>query len=202
MKRAVIVAVTVLCTSHSAQAQTTVADSGSRIRIAVAEDREKATGTLVSISADTLVYLPEFRTARTAVAMSKVQSLEVGSGIHGSGTAVVVGAGLGGLAGVGITALLVAGSQNGGDGPPASLALVPIGAILFVGGMAAGALIGSHHTTEIWSPICPASGDLGVLVGLRAHGGLTIGLTMPFDASDVFASSSDSMTVVAEAPAP
>jgi hypothetical protein len=179
--RRYLLALTVLVAPLGAvRAQSAVADSGARIRVTTVDDPRAKNGSLVSLTPDTLVFHPGYLTTLIRTPLDSIRAIEKSRGFRRSSHSILVGAGIGGLVGLGAAAALLA-LPSGGDGPSPVLAAVAYAPLITAAGMVAGGLIGSEHRKEEWSQLYPDVSQASIIVGPAGHGDMAFGMSIPYD---------------------
>jgi hypothetical protein len=145
----------------------------------VADPRAR-NGTLVSLTPDTLVFHPGYLTTLIRTPLDSIRAIEKSRGFRRSTHSILVGAGIGGLVGLGAAIALVA-LPSGGDGPPSVVAAVAYAPLFTAAGMMAGGLIGSEHRKEEWTQLYPDVNQASILVGPAGHGNMAFGMSIPYD---------------------
>jgi len=180
MRRYLLALTVLVAPLGAARAQSAAADSGARIRITTVADPRAKNGTLVSLTPDTLVFRLGYLTTLSRTPLDSIRTIEKSRGLRRSAHSILVGAGIGGLVGLGAAVALLA-LPSSGDGPSPVLAAVAYAPLFTAAGMATGGLIGSEHRKEEWSQLYPDVSEASILVGPAGHGSMAFGMSIPYD---------------------
>jgi len=156
---------------------------GSHVRIVHVSKGNRAEGSFVTMTADSLTYRPGLATSMVTISMDSVAAVDVSDGFHTRPGHILRGAAIGTGVGIGVAVLYTAadcmGHPHGSGGYPCETDLwlgVPLGAVGFL----AGAIFGHEHKSENWQRIYERSKTTSLLIGPRPRGGFAIGFSMPF----------------------
>jgi hypothetical protein len=159
-----------------------VAPPGSHVRVLPLPGGTRLEGSLVIMTDDSISVRPGISDEMITVPMNSVRTVDVSDGLH-SRADVIVRDGAIGLA-VGVGGMLLSrkpacGSTNNDCSLSFELLAFPVGAA----GLLAGILIGRSQKSEHWSRVYERSQNTSLLVGPSSHGGVAIGLSIPFGGS-------------------
>jgi len=175
-------------TSSSADAQDI--PLGSHVRVFPLAGTEPSEGTLAAISPDSLsVRLGMSASVLKSIPMDSVRAIDVGKGVRASHGAVLKGAGIGLVLGVGVavlaTSLKCASDRTSGEGP----AMCDVGYVLFgipagIVGAFTGAHVARSHKREQWERLFDRDRVTSLLLGPTQHHGVAIGMSIPLGGGD------------------
>jgi hypothetical protein len=170
-----VVAISLSCRRASAQDSALVA--GSHIRIESADEKHVQVGTFRELTADSLTFSPGLDTARETIPLARVGKIEVSRSRSGVGS-VLKGGAIG--AGVGLGAILAISGVCQLTHGDCALGLVIASPFVVGGGFLVGALIGAESHSQGWTRVYPSERRASLLIGPMPHGGLAIGISVPF----------------------
>jgi hypothetical protein len=161
----------------SAAAQDSALVNGSRIRIESTNERQVLEGTFRSLTPDSLIFSPGLDTSTQTLPLSSVGKIEV-SRYHTRVRSVLASAAIGSAVGLGATLAVAGGCQV--FHRDCGLGLVFASPFVVGGGFLIGALIGSENRSQHWRQVYPPERSASLSIGPTPHGGLAIGLRVPF----------------------
>jgi len=192
MRRLALLASVLLAAPAAIAAQGVPADSGARIRIWGTGHDTLRVGTLVQLGGDTIVYRPGLGSTSESLSLRRVRFVDRSLGFHIQPVTVLkdaaIGSGIGVVSGVTLGLVIckaqsVSGNSSGIGCPVYGAAA---GIALGLVGIAVGGIIGLSDDTESWDRLYPLETGMIPLVMPNGHGRVSVGVALPFEASDQF----------------
>ena len=192
IRRLALIASVLAVAPATGAAQGVPADSGARIRIWGSGHDTLRVGTLVQLSADTIVYRPGLGSASESLSLSRVRFVDRSRGFHIKPTTVLkdaaIGSGIGVVSGVTLGLVVCKAQDIGGHSSElgcqfeAAFSGIALGLV----GVAVGGIIGLSDNTESWDRLYPLETGMVPLVMPGGRGRVSVGVALPFEVSDRF----------------